>query len=394
MHLSKENKKKIIFMIREGVSIKEISDRFNVPIPLIYNFLKMTMANDKSIEFDKLRVSVQINLLMIEENYDAALEICNRKENLNNMNIQEQQVRILLKMFQQTQNNIYLERALVVCDNNPEMNNCKKYKNRINKYMGNLDRNCQVTNLLSNICYGSTSVEEISSSDIDSFEKAILIISYYEKYNKQKGLDYIKELKKEYADKKELKILNLLYERLNSKKLKIFDVSIYTNYLNCTVDISMAKIQTIPEVEEIKIESKPKIVEKIPVVRKKTVYKPQQVNEVKNSRYNRYNNPNSHNDSKVVNNMGIIIENRKIKDVFPREVLVIGTYIYVEMNSIDNQRRAIEAWDNFECLIEKSCDDTNAMDRMISIIEKFRLAGLLNSNIVVEENKFSKKKTK
>lgn len=385
MSISKVNKIEIISMIREGASIKEISNKLNISISLIYDFLKMTIPSDKSIEFDKLRASTQIRILIMSEDYEGALEICNREDNLNNMNIQEQQVRILLKMFQQTEDNSLLERALVICNNNPSMNNCKKYKNKINNYMKNFDNNYQVTNLLSNICYGNISVEEINNSDIDTFKKLILLISYYEKNNKKKGLSYIKMLKKDYSDDKEkLKILNLLYERLNSKKTRVFDAKIYASYLNCTVD--MVNIQNIPEVEKIEIKSKPKVIDKVPEIRKKSVYKSQQVTTVKNIRYNRYNNQSS-NKKQTIKSTEPVIRVKKIKEKFPQEILEIGKYLYVEMNNPEKQQLAIAAWDNFECLIEKTTDDLKAMGRIRHIIDEFDSAGIITKSEVVYKSR-------
>ena len=393
MIFTEKQKEDIMFMVKNDASVKEISEKLEISPPEIYEFLKVAIPNDKTIEFNKLRLSIQIRILVMYEKYDEVLELCNKEENLNNLNLQEQHVKILLKMYEKTEDNNVLERALVVCKKNPAIKDYKKLMNKIKRYMSG--NNMLLTKLLSNIYYGSVCEDEIVESNITDWEKSLLLISYYEKNNRKKGLSYIKMLKKDYSNNKEkLKILNLLYERLNSKKMHVFDAILYSDYLNCTVNINLAKTKTIPKVEEIKIDSKPSVVAKVPDARKKSIYKPQQITTVKNCRYNRYNNPNSCNGSKIDNVTETIVKNKKIKDIFPREILVIGAYIYVEMNSINNQRRAIMAWDNFECLIEKSSNDTHAMGRIVAIIQKFKSAGILDSNVVVEEDKILKKKHK
>ena len=110
-----EKQASVITRIKSGASVKEICKELDISPTEIYSFLQSTIPSDKSIEFSKLPLSTQIKLLVFEQNYDAAIELCNKEENLENSNIQEQHVKILLTMFEQRNDKKLLQNALEIC---------------------------------------------------------------------------------------------------------------------------------------------------------------------------------------------------------------------------------------------------------------------------------------
>ena len=136
-----------------------------------------------------------------------------------------------------------------------------------------------------------------------------------------------------------------------------------------------------------------KIIKKEPI--EKEIVKPENKlkKEVINTKYNRYNRYNSQETKKkeLIKEQEIITKKIYIKDIFKEEVLEIGKYIYIEMNNINSQRKAVKAWDNFECLINKTTDDKEAMIRMIRILNKFQSAGILSTTEKYEEEKILRK---
>lgn len=384
----------IIALIKSGSSVKEISKKLKISKAAIYDFLRTTIPSDNKIQFDRLPVSTQIKLLIIEEDYKSVLELCNKPENIEDKNIQEQKVKVLLLEYEKTQNNELLEQALKICQSNDDIKSFDRYRKKIESYIKNTNINKKLTVLLTNIYYETISIEEIKNSEVEEWEKALLLICYYEKNNKKAGLTYLKKLKVEYQEKKEkLKILNILYDRLNSKKNRIFDVSIYSKYLGCTIDQNC--IKTVEhrknDIEKINSNTLSATKESNQIDTKSIV--PKQQNHSTNVKYNRYNRYSNikNNKPETTKLADLTIKKIYIKDIFPREVLEIGKYLYVEMNDIKNQRNAIKAWDNFECLINKTIDDVQAMNRITRILQKFQKEGLLSQTENYKDIKSLKK---
>lgn len=189
--------------------------------------------------------------------------------------------------------------------------------------------------------------------------------------------------------------MNLLYAKLVSKKEGIFDICVYTHYLKCAIEYR--EIDNLQEVKEKLVDNQAlevTSVEKNLVCEDvKTIDKTVAKSNVKSSTgvsVNRYNQTASQTKKKkeYVQNSKDVVKEKCIIDLFPREVFEIQAYLYLQMNKIEKQRLAIQAWDKFENLIYKSADDKLALSKMISILRNFEAAGLLTD---VEENKIVKK---
>jgi len=342
---------------------------------------------NEECDFNNKSIPSEIRSLINQKKFNEALILCNDPRNINDKTIQNQKVKILLLMFEENNNQELLNEALTICNryNGFEIFDCQR--NRIKKYMST-NKDSEVTNILTNIYFGTISKDIIEESNVNSWEKELLLISFYEKNNKKVGIKYLKNIKSKYQGNKEkTKILNLLYERLISKKYILFDISIYSNYLNCTINPDLIKNTkdeyTIKEVDvkniqmlDVKVEHKEK-----KEIRSKIV------GCTGNVRFNRYNSSNLKNgiNKDLKESEKKEIKKIYIKDLFRKEVLEIGIYLYIQMNNDKNYKRAVEAWDKFDYLINKPSDDKEALSRMISLLRRIQPAGLF-SNIEEKEN--------
>ncbi len=237
--------------------------------------------------------------------------------------------------------------------------------------------------LLTRIAYDNISLEEIQNSEIDEFNKIVLTIAYYEKYNKKAGVSYIKNLKKHETDAKKIKVLNKLFERVSTKKMILFDTIVYSQIIGYDIDASL-KHDILKRKKEEQIKEKE---ERDNYVLNQSVQKQekkveQAINSIENTiiqksiplekkvertakKVNVVQKP-----IKNVQKVKSINTNLLIKDVFSHEVAEICKVIYVQMNNVYQSKDAVKAWDNFELLIEKPISDKEALKRMIKIINK------------------------
>lgn len=97
---------------------------------------------------------------------------------------------------------------------------------------------------------------------------------------------------------------------------------------------------------------------------------------VGNSLQNKVKPKNKINNSKKRHN-----KENLIKNLFEKEVLQIGAYLYSQTGKIELQKNAIEALDNFQLLIEKPVTDKDALKRIMALLEKVKDNGIFDINI-------------
>lgn len=243
--------------------------------------------------------------------------------------------------------------------------------------------------LLTKIYCNAISLNEIELSNIEEFDKVLLTIAFYEKNNKKKGIEFIKNKKLSYEKGLKLKTLNILLERLMNKKNRIFDPIIYEKYLNCYINYDL--------IIKIKNEqANAQIVEKTYIPKKEEFKQPKQDEPIIKQKSN----------NKIIISQGKRISSRKsiynngekqisvhkkeilIKDLFEEEITEIGKYIYSTMSNLSLQKKAIEAWDKLECLANQPVSNKDKLRRMISLID--RLKDIDDINLSVDEKKYSK----
>lgn len=78
-------------------------------------------------------------------------------------------------------------------------------------------------------------IDEINNSSLKDYEKEILLMAYYEKYNLNYNLNALKNLRNIYReDKNILSLITKLLEH-SKRKLKVFDFGFYEDVLSCKV---------------------------------------------------------------------------------------------------------------------------------------------------------------
>ena len=93
--------------------------------------------------------------------------------------------------------------------------------------------------LLTKIYADKVTKEEIKESNLDFYTQSLLLLAYYEKHNPKLGIELIKKIKKNDISDKYVKVYNTILQRLVNKKSKIFDITIYANLLNRSVDFNL-----------------------------------------------------------------------------------------------------------------------------------------------------------
>lgn len=323
---------------------------------------------DKLLNFcNKYKENKILNLykakaLINLEKYEEAIKVCNKVP--NNANVQEQKVIALEKLGR-------IKEAIEICNSEQFKTDerfIKKAKELNKKYQIE-NQHSQGCEILTSIYYGDITKELIEKSEFNEYIKTIFLIAYYEKYNKKAGIQFVKEQKKATTDVYLLKILNKLYDRLISKKI-LFDINLYSELTGCEINFNR-KIFQEEQQEENKLETKP--IEKSDNMEIRSSLKKQKkeskIISVQGKKVD-YRTPTT--SKKTNTNVSQKNEKKEetsilIKDVFDKELLEIGKYIYAQMNS-KRQKDAIKAWDKLENLSYEPITNKKAVEKIVHLI--------------------------
>lgn len=330
--------------------------------------------------------------------YDEALEMCTNCS-FSSADIDYYKALILLKLGKKSNDKIKLRQALAICNSYSEYDNgfssIKREANiliqgiELRKSRNNFPYNIAVNKIFTRVYYNDITSDEIKEADIPQFRKEIILLAYYEKNNRTVGLKYIKELKKKYnGDKTKTRLINPLYERFACKNKMLYDLGIYGSIINCSIDSNYKPISNNTcDVTYSNINDK-----NINVDLEKNGNVPKKVNNLNVSNYvscqgkkvnSRYESVRTSN-YKVRSKDTIKQENKiLIKDIFSMEILEVQKELYLMMQSSDIKIRqnAIKAFDNFELLIEKSVNDTIALNKTLKLLKILNLVTDEDDNI-------------
>ena len=346
--------------------------------------------------------SQKIAILMKQNKIDEALEICDKFQ--KNEQIQSQKITILQKQNK-------MDESLEICHRFSEDKYRKKKKviinseNCINNVFITKKNKPLVSTLLTNIYINNISEEEIQNSDLSDYEKTILLIAYYEKINKKKGINIIKSKKKNTKNIIEVKNYNMLLEKLSRKKNSIFDIMIYEDILKCSINFEKISNSFIEETKTKEIKtSEPKVEvlknktdkKSVKVVNNRNIEKTDEKEKSTKTKEIKIPKPKveavkNKTDEKYIIMSGKVVNNRNIektdekekstktkesepqliKDVFKNEIISIGKQIYVELYNPDNperQKDALKAWDILEQIANSSINDKKNLKKILRII--------------------------
>lgn len=329
---------------------------------------------------DNPKAQSQIITILVKLNrFDEALKIC--EEHLNNEQMQSQRVTILIKLGR-------LKEALKICEEHLTYEPIQSQKQKILNELYGKDNEKNVldyidltsvfkndndlkSSILTKIYLDCITEEEIINSKLDEYDKMVLLIAYYERKNKKKGIHFMKELKKNNLNK-EINQYNNLLQRLITKKDAIFDTAFYIDILQCTINYDIIKTFEQKNETEEKQEEKEEIKEKKQEenIKKKSKQSEQKKYIILSG--NTVNNRNAikeYNSTKEKN----FKENKNtllIKDIFYNEIIEIGKQLYLKLNNYEIRKDAIRAWDILENISYSPVSDKKSLEKMITIINK------------------------
>ncbi len=186
--------------------------------------------NKRFVQSKLIAISHIIKKLIRGERYEEALELCTDENCKQNEAIQGQKNYIE-----------YLIKKISLVDENEKITYTEKFKNEVNEIICKTGEN-EINLNLTRIYFGDITIEEIYDLQVDSWMKLILQIAYFEKYNKSLGIKLIKKgILEEKRTDKEKKYLNKLKERMLNKKNVLFDLGLYCEILNCSINYNYEK---------------------------------------------------------------------------------------------------------------------------------------------------------
>ena len=292
---------------------------------------------------------------------DEALELANR-DNLDDPKLMVAKLKVLMRLKR-------YDEAKAICDDVkyasiPAIEELKKKIQGLTETI--ID---EVSTLFTKIYADKITLDEIKSSNISEFDKNVLLLAYYERHNTIAGIHLIKALRNtKQISKDNIKILNILEQRLKSKKANYFDASLYGKLLHRQIDFDLVKELENKEEEKVNIE-KVEVKEEIPtavmnVPVRKVKHEKKMVGSEGGKRVTRYSNVN--NKPTPIN----VVKNEVlIKDVFGYELKEVEKYLYVRMQMPSTRVKAIKAWDNLEVLESRNVKDKESLEKIIKLLK-------------------------
>lgn len=312
--------------------------------------------NDGFINFKLIAISRQIQILINEKEYERALELCMEENCVNDKVIQSQKNKLSMlkedqedikQVYETVKDNVYIQVKPIIAD-----------------------RIISINDLLTKIYFDDIKLEELNRETLNDWEKLVLTIAFYEKHDKEKAMSFLNSVSLQMnLSMEQKKSLNKLKEKISIKKKTFVDWEIYCNILNCVIDFDYNP-EKKGDIMEENIEKESKKIVNVVIKESKKVKKvsPKMITiegKTKNRHDTFVNESSNHQDENQANNLFI-------KDIFVKELLEIKKYIYLEMYSLENRRKAIRIWNMLEILEEKKADDKQAYDKAVRIIEIFK----------------------
>ena len=306
------------------------------------------------IDYEPIQ-SQMITIYIREGNFDEAERIGKRPEFRNNEIIQNQ-LKNIIKIFEEPKENIKVNQEFL------NQIKTKLYYNRITK----------------------NDIKEIEkNSEISEFERICMLLAIYEKMNYiNAAKQLIKKYKRENPDSEENKKLNIIMQRIESKKIKIFDFLFYNEILSWEIDDAL-KAQYEQQIQE-ENEEKKKAEKQIAAKPKSKVQKedsikitPKEEKPQKGVTKTR-KKEKIFKDSIKVDIKPTISKKTETPNYFEQVLNYLKekrTEIYFKANStnFEIQRQGISQLDRMDILIDKVNDNKNNKEYLTSLYAKIQL---------------------
>lgn len=234
-------------------------------------------------------------------------------------------------------------------------------------------------------------IEEVrNNNEISKFEKTVILLAIYEKKKDvSKAKQLIKQFKSEEPESEKNKTLNVIKQRIESKKIRIFDYGFYEELLNWNID------ENLKEKFEQEKEEKNHQRELRKKQKETTETKSEQSNksygEVESKKanikfYDNYEKRRQNFKKRIEvkpNDKNSEISPKQIKEKtdYSNEIIQFLTkqkaliYVKLQSNNDEIQRNAIKQWDKMGNLIEKVIakrEDKEYIGKLYTKIQQLR----------------------
>lgn len=368
-----------------------------------YSFNPVIQSQKMTIKM--MKVELEKNEEIKKRYLEEAEETGEREEFINNPIIQNQLMTVKMKLGKLEEAEEIGEREEfthnTIIQNKLEELLIKKYKaeediegilstEQVHTMIFNENQNPPILNKIATKLYydkiEEDDIEEVrNNNEISKFEKTVILLAIYEKKNNvSKAKQLIKQFKSEEPESEKNKTLNIIKQRIESKKIRIFDYGFYGELLKWNIDENLKE-----KFEQKKEEEKNHQRELRKKQKKTTETKSEQSNksygevEINNDDYEKRRQNFRKRIEVKPNDRNSEISPKQIKEKtdYSNEIIRFLTKqkasIYVKLQSDNDeiQRNAITQWDKMGNLIEKviaNREDKEYIDKLYTKIQQLK----------------------
>lgn len=368
-----------------------------------YSFNPVIQSQKMTIKI--MKVELEKNEEIKKRYLEEAEETGEREEFINNPIIQNQLMTVKMKLGKLEEAEEIGKREEfthnTIIQNKLEELLIKKYKaeediegilstGQVHTMIFNENQNPPILNKIATKLYydkiEEDDIEEVrNNNEISKFEKTVILLAIYEKKNNvSKAKQLIKQFKSEEPESEKNKTLNIIKQRIESKKIRIFDYGFYGELLKWNIDENLKE-----KFEQEKEEEKNHQRELRKKQKKTTETKSEQSNksygevEINNDDYEKRRQNFRKRIEVKPNDRNSEISPKQIKEKtdYSNEIIRFLTKqkasIYVKLQSDNDeiQRNAITQWDKMGNLIEKviaNREDKEYIDKLYTKIQQLK----------------------
>ena len=309
-------------------------------------------------------LSQKITILIKQRKLNKALALCTEEKCNENSIILSQKITILLKLHRE-------EEALFLCEQNKQkpmiLSLYQSILQTISSVCFEKPDVTEVIIMLAHLYNNSCTVSMIENSSLNTWEKIILKIGYYERNHSKKALSILKkEIAEHQFDKKQLTILKQSLERVK-KHSPYFDIAYY-NHILCGKNLVV-----FPELEQEKtqIAQKPttKPSKEVPSVKKEKSPKASKHYVTSTgqtvSHQTQRNALAKKQTKKEKSEENVLL----LKDAYRERIYKTELRLYKYLYSENTKEQALRAWDYIEELKNRPATEENK-ERLLRLLIK------------------------
>ena len=324
----------------------------------------LALCTEEKCNENSIILSQKITILIKQRELNKALALCTEEKCNENSIILSQKITILLKLHRE-------EEALFLCEQNKQkpmiLSLYQSILQTISSVCFEKPDVTEVIMMLAHLYNNSCTVSMIENSSLNTWEKIILKIGYYERNHSKKALSILKkEIAEHQFDKKQLTILKQSLERVK-KHSPYFDIAYY-NYILCGKNLVV-----FPELEQ----EKTQITQKPTTKPSKEVITPKKEKSPKASKH--YVTSTGQTVSHQTQRNALAKKQAKkekseenvllLKDAYRERIYKTELRLYKYLYSENTKEQALRAWDYIEELKNRPATEENK-ERLLRLLIK------------------------